>query len=88
MTAVGLTVWCHVIEFDASSPLKSVTLTSLAAGNNTLYTVPPSTTAEFLPVYTFASATTIIHTRLAYGNFSGVSRNVSINLVQAAAQFP
>ncbi len=51
MNNAGLSTWAHLVEFDASSPLRSVTLTSPAFGHNTLYTVPVSKTFEVLPTF-------------------------------------
>lgn len=51
MDTAGLSTWLHLIEFDASSPLRSVTLTAFGTGQNTLYMVPTGKTFEVLPLY-------------------------------------
>lgn len=47
-TTPSTTVWAQIIEFDASSPIKRSGLLSMAAGNNTLYTVPSGMMAVVL----------------------------------------
>lgn len=37
--AVGLSIWAHLVEFDATAPLSRASITSFTAGDNTLLTV-------------------------------------------------
>lgn len=41
----GLNVWVRAIEFDNTSPLKSVKISSTSSGNNIIYTVPAGKSA-------------------------------------------
>jgi|SRR5690349_21119452 len=79
----GLTAGLRVIEFDNSSPLKTVSLLSLSAGNNTLYTVPTGKTALLLSS-TGSSQPSLPGFQFGfvfYGNTSTVNRTVSMNAV-------
>lgn len=44
-TGAGLSLWLNYIEFDEDIPLKTVALSSLSVGNNTLYTCPTGKSA-------------------------------------------
>jgi len=46
--ATGLNAWFRIEEYDSSVPLYSPRLISVASGDNTLYTVPPSKSAIVL----------------------------------------
>lgn len=43
-TTNGLNVYAEIVEFDSTNPIKSAKLYGLSTGDNTLYTVPASTT--------------------------------------------
>lgn len=44
-----MNMYTRIAEFDASYPIFSAVFSTLSAGNNTLYTVPPSKSAFFFP---------------------------------------
>lgn len=67
----GISAWLHLVEFDASSPLRSVTLTSFVAGNNTLYTVPAGKTFEVLQDYGNIDGRHTLRSKVNYSNNSG-----------------
>lgn len=73
-SAAGLNVWLRIVEFDSGSHWKSARLLSLAAGANTLYTVPagkiafPSSTS-----FNLGSASAII----GVVNLSGGARTLT-----------
>lgn len=77
-TATGLNTWMRIVEFDAATNVKTAYLTTLANGNNTLYTCPAATTAIILgsSLSAFDSAGSIY-----YYNSSGGSRNIGVNVV-------
>lgn len=77
-SAVGINFWTRIIEFDAESPVKTAYLTSLTAGNSTLYTVPAGKVGLILGASGSAidSAGTIY-----YYNSSGGARTFGVNLV-------
>ncbi len=81
MDVTGLSVWLHVVEFDAVSPLRSVTLTSVSAGDNTLYTVPAGKTFEVLPFFGSSSGTLSFRSRLFYSNATGATRSLFVYAV-------
>lgn len=63
-TTAGLNITVAATVFDATSPLKTIKLLGLAAGDNTLYTVPTGKTAYVLPaqVMPLASAASVFNT--------------------------
>lgn len=74
-TTSGAVVTFVVVEYDDSCAFYSPKLTTLAAGDNTVYTVPSSTTAIVISISTLSTLTT--NTALsAYVNTSGSSRTI------------
>lgn len=71
-------IWLQVIEFDATSPLATAKLTSLAAGDNTVYTVTAAKTSILLPGGgpMVAESTSTSPNTLAYVNVSGGNRTI------------
>ncbi len=69
-SATGLNVWYRIIEFDNSLTLYSAKLTSLANGDNTVYTVPAAKTAQVLN----GTLSQTINGLLAIWNKSGGAR--------------
>jgi hypothetical protein len=70
----GMNIWLRLIEFDATSSMKSPRLTSLSAGNNTLYTVTSGKKAAV-----FGSAVSSLFTNqgaVNYINDSGGARTI------------
>ncbi len=77
-----LSTWLHLVEFDAISPLRSVTLTSFNMGDNTLYTVPTGRTFEVLAFYGLCSSSGFrIQSRMFYSNASGGRRDIRVYAV-------
>jgi len=66
-----VTVSAQVIEFDAGSNIKSAVLTTLAAGYNTLYTVPAGKSAILVDTTLAETSGTI-----SYSNNSGTTRAI------------
>lgn len=71
----GLNLILRIVEFDNTSNIKSSKLTTLASGNNTVYTCPANKTAmllsgELIPLYATSA------TQACYMNNSGGSRNI------------
>lgn len=77
----GLSVWLHLVEFDATSPLRSVTLTSFSAGDNTLYTVPAGKSFEVLPFFGGIDLTVNGRSRLFYSNGTAGTRTLTVYAV-------
>lgn len=72
-SAIGLSIWYGVVEFDATSPLRGVTNVALATGDNTLYTCCGSgTTAQILNNNTAAGSNGSVF----YSNASGGTRTL------------
>lgn len=71
----GGNLWARVMEMDISTPIYTARLLSLAAGDNTIFTVNPGKTAITLDtlgqVYVNGSGG-------IYKNFSGASRNIKV----------
>jgi hypothetical protein len=80
-----LNVWGTVIEFDNTSPLKTVKLTSLSSGNNTLYQVTSGKTAFVFKYQSgdgFGCPSSAANaTGIAYLNQSGGSRTINMYFV-------
>lgn len=93
-SATGLSIWFGVVEFDATSPLRSVSLTTVSTGDNTLYTCCGSgTTAQLLPAYPnagyfgsvyYSNASGGTRTLLWYAVPSGGSKGVTNQFLQSA----
>lgn len=71
---VGANVWARIVEFENSSCLSSRKLTSLSAGNNTLYTVASGKSAN---IYAATFVPTTLPT-LTFWNNSGGTRTVNV----------
>lgn len=76
----GLSVWSNIIEFDSGSPISRASLTTMTAGDNTLFTVPASTTVSFGNMGTGAAPNNtpaLQITSFVYRNSSGGSRTLA-----------
>ena len=79
-TATGgrINFFASIIEFDATSSLRTVTLRTFVAGNNTAYTVPAMKTAVILSNGLLSGGGTA-----TYVNTSGSTRSEHLNVVPA-----
>jgi hypothetical protein len=71
-SAIGMSAWFSVIEFDsATTNITRGFITSLANGNNTLYTVPAGKTARVMPRIGPATAANVLSGAPSVMNLSG-----------------
>jgi hypothetical protein len=81
-TVAGANIFISVIEFDDTSPLKSVNVLSLSSGDNTIYTCPSGYTSRILGRGPGAG---VLSPKwpgvVGYENESGASRSVYVNFV-------
>jgi hypothetical protein len=82
-SAVSLGIEFVILEFDDTTPLKTVALYSLASGNNVLYTCPSGYTAAGLQVGQPAIVYGLAIGGVNYVNATGSSRNVYVCLVKS-----
>ena len=80
-TQQPVNVWCRIIEFDTTSPLKTVKITSFAASDNTVYTVPANKTA--VPVWFAENGQSMLPA--TYSNISGGAITVHGNFVPSGS---
>jgi len=80
LTAAGLNIWFRIIEFDNTSPLRTVKkIASWSAGDNTIYTVTAGKTG--LIFITPSTATATVQGSITVGNSSGSTRTYNGYLV-------
>lgn len=80
----GLNVFLTCLEFDNTSPLRTIRTTALASGDNTLYTCPASTSAIMLdasmhPMWGGSTGGTVVG--IHFYNASGGTRTYTGNFV-------
>ena len=78
-TTNGLNVWFEVVEFDNTSGAKSAKVVGLSSGNNTIYTVPSSTSAIILDATGNLNANA--GGSLSYSNVTGATRTYYWHIV-------
>jgi hypothetical protein len=74
--AAGLNLSAGVIQFDSTSPLRTVKLLGPASGDNTLYTAPFGKTARILP--TDLTIRSIVPSALFFVSDAGGTRNINL----------
>lgn len=75
--AVGLSIWTHIIEFDASAPLSRATITNFVVGDNTLLTVSAGKTIVIgSQGFTSTNNPNANQNGIVYFNNSGASRTM------------
>lgn len=80
--AIGMSAWFKVIEFDsATTNITRGFITSLANGNNTLYTVPAGKTARPTPHLGVGVAANLLYGQLGVFNISGGALNYAVYAV-------
>jgi hypothetical protein len=80
----GDSVWAFLVEFDATVPIQDARLFSLAAGNNTLFTVPASKTVAFMG-FPASGSGGIQRGRVWYWNNTGANRIITMNAVPSGS---
>jgi hypothetical protein len=78
-SAAGGSAWVDIIEFDNTANIQDSRLFSLAAGANTLFTVPTGKTVQFIGFPSGFNQTQSGY--VYYWNNSGATRTISFNLV-------
>ncbi len=80
VTAGAVNCWASIVEFDDDVPVVRAYVSSLALGNNTVYTCPPGKTAFILPT---AGVPSGAGGAVKYLNMSGGNRNAYLHLVDS-----
>lgn len=82
--STGINVFGTVLLFDNTSCLLSPRLTTLTAGDNTLYTCPPNTKTYFIgcPAWVYGSANNPLMTIV---NNSGSTQSYKVNIVPSGS---
>lgn len=82
-STLNFNVNAEVVEFDATSGLQTKIVTTVASGDNTIYTVPAGTSACMLGLATTGSFLQGGTGQFVVSNSSGGSRTVHFNIVKS-----